>query len=280
MDYPVDDKALRTLVEESQDIHADAMRTAKEPLDAIVELGRERRATTEYAEQLREEQARRAAVRRSLAAGGLAVGGTALLVRAAAPAFAAANIDVQAMQTAASLENLAVFTYKTALTLPYISGGNAVVKKFAETTMQQHAEHGQAFNAKVRELGGKEQTGTDPKYTPVVQAAVPGLMKGGPLDVVKLAATLENVATSTYVKNIQQVTDPQVRLLFGTIAGVESQHLATLLAVKALLENNLAAQVKLPPDADQLPDKTADLAIPETFKKTDMASPPEEGAVQ
>lgn len=281
MEHRIDDKRLLELIEESEDLQVDAMRQAKEPFDNIVELGRERRNSSEYKHLAAEDAAHRAAMTRKVAVAGLAGAGfgAALIAASAVPAFAAANMDVQAMQTAASLENLAVLTYQTALTLPYIKGGNAVVKAFAETTMKQHTEHGKAFNAKVKELGGKEQTKTNPKYTPIVMGMIPKLKAGGPADVVNLAMTLEDVATSTYVKNVQITTDPQVRLLFGTIQGVESQHLATLLAVKALLGANLVAQIKLPPDADKLPAGTAQAAIPENFKKTDLASPPEEGAV-
>ncbi|MGB9376568.1 MAG: ferritin-like domain-containing protein [Mycobacteriales bacterium] len=276
----IDDKRLLELIEESEDLQVDAMKQAKEPLDGIVELGRERRASSEYRHLAQETAAHRADMARRIGMGGLAtVGVGALLAASAVPAFAAGDSDIKALQTAASLENLAVFTYKTALTLPYIANGNAVVKAFAMTTMKQHAEHGAAFNAKVKELGGKEQTKTNPKYTPIVSSMVPKLKAGGPADVVALAITLEDVATSTYVKNIQDVTDSQIKLLFGTIAGVESQHLATLQAVQALIKANLVSQIKLPPDADKLPAATAMASIPETFKKTDLASPPEEGAV-
>lgn len=256
------------MIAESEDLHLDAMRSAKTDLDAIVEHGLERRASGDI-EGL--------STGSKLAFAGLA--GGALLAATSSPAYAAEMVDIQSMQTAASLENLAVITYETALTLPYIKDGNAVVKAFAETTMKQHKEHGEAFNARVKELGGKEQNDPNPKYTPVVTGMIPALKKGGPLDVVKLAVLLEDIATSTYVANIQAVKDPMVRLLFGTIAGVESQHLATLQAVQALLENDLASQIKLPPDAAKLPEATAMLAIPETFKKTDKASPAAEGAV-
>ena len=59
----------------------------------------------------------------------------------ASSAAAASSEDIQILQTAASIENLAVATYKTALTLPYIGGSsaNAVVTKFAQVTMGQHA---------------------------------------------------------------------------------------------------------------------------------------------
>lgn len=281
MDQGLDDKAMRSLMEESQDLHSDAMRTAKEPLDGIVEIGRERRASGEYAEQMHEE---RHPGRRAVGVAAGAVAGTALLAAGARGAFAAGD-DVAALQTAASLENLAVSTYGAALTLPYIKSGNAVVKAFATMTMKQHSQHADAFNAKVAELGGQKQTNPDPKYAPVVQQMLPQLKAAssstGPPMVVKLAATLETVATETYVKNIQTVSDKTIRLLFGTIAGVESQHLATLLAVQALLQNNLGTQIALPPpDLSKLPMQTANLAIPDTFLQTSMASPPSEGAVK
>jgi hypothetical protein len=258
---------------ESADLHADAMRAMREPLDEIVELGKERQA------------AHNAAMRRTLAGAGLAAGAVALAAR---PAYAAGD-EVMALQTAASLENLAVLAYRTALTLPYLTSPSntafKTVAAFARTTMAQHTDHGKAFNAKAKELGGAEQTGTNPKYTPVVTNAVPQLKKGNPLDLVDLAITLEDVATSTYVKNIQALSDPKVRLLFGTVAGVEAQHLTTLIAVKALLSANAPALVTVKAiggavDLFKLPAAAGSAPVPETFKKTDLASPVDEGAVR
>ena len=282
----VDIDQFKELIAESQDLQVDAMREAKAPLDDIVEAGLERRSTKEYKEQVREEESRR--LSNPLVGLGVAAGAAGLLAASAAPAYAAANADIMALQTAASLENLAVLTYKTALTLPYLQGGSVAIKTvgaFAKITMGQHMEHGAAFNARAKALGGKEQTATNPKYTPVVMGAIPGLKKGGPLDVVKLAITLEDIATSTYVKNIAEVvTDPQVRLLFGTVAGVESQHLATLYAVQALLMGGAPQLITVKAtggavDASKLPAAAGDAGAPETFKKTDLASPPSEGAV-
>lgn len=281
----VDIDQFTELIEESQDLQVDAMRTAQEPLDEIVAAGRERRSTKEYAELVRAEQDRHRAA--PWLGAGIVAGAAGLVAASASPAFAEANADVMAMQTAASLENLAVFTYKTALTLPYLKTSDRAIKTvaaFATITMGQHTEHGKAFNARVVALGGKEQTQTNPKYTPVVKGMLPKLMAGGPLDVVGLAITLEDIATSTYVKNIQTVTDPQVRLLFGTIAGVESQHLATLYAVQALLKGGAPQLITVKAtggavDAAKLPAAAGSVGIPETFKKTDLASPPSEGAV-
>lgn len=283
----LDIKEFRLLMEESQDLQVDAMRGMTEPLDSIVEAGRDRRATKAYAEQKREVAA---VNRRRLMLGLGAMGAAGLVGMSASRAAAAeggADADVMALQTAASLENLAVLTYKTALTLPYLKGDSAALKTlgaFATMTMEQHADHAKAFNGRAKQLGGEEQTKTNPKYTPVVMDAIPMLKKGGPADVVALAITLEDVATSTYVQNIQDVTDPQVRLLFGTVAGVESQHLATLYAVQALLKGDALELITLKAtggavDAAKLPAAAGSVGIPETFKKTELASPVEEGAV-
>lgn len=282
----IDDRAFRTLIEESQDLQSQAMRQMAEPLDEIVEAGRERRAGRDYPD-IKHEQAA-AMSRRAFTVAGLAAGASAVIgLSAPASQAFAADADVMALQTAASLENLAVLTYKTALTLPYLKTGARAVKTvaaFATITMKQHGEHAQAFNARAKELGGKEQTATNPKYTPVVTAAIPKLKAGGPLDVVALAITLEDIATSTYVKNIQDVTDPKIRLLFGTVAGVESQHLATLLAVQALLKGGGEELITVKAtggatDAAKLPAAAGSVGIPEVFKKTELASPPAEGAV-
>ncbi|MBV9032445.1 MAG: hypothetical protein JO364_19510 [Pseudonocardiales bacterium] len=63
-----------------------------------------------------------------------------------------------------------------------------------------------------------------------MRAKVPTIT--GPVDVVGLAISLEDVATQTYVKDVGVVSTAELRQLF---AGVESQHRAILLAVQALL---------------------------------------------
>lgn len=268
MEKKVDERRLLGLMEESQDLQSDALRLSRDGLANCVESGQDTRAAAER------ERRRLSPV--AVAAG--AAGAFALVQ--AAPAWAQSNQDVPALQTAASIENLAVFTYKTALTLPFIGGSSAnqVVKAFATMTMQQHQEHANAFNAAAQKLGGKPQTGTDPKYTPIVQQAVPTIK--GPGDVVGLAITLEDVATQTYVKNVSQVSTSELRQLFASVAGVESQHKATLLAVQALLNANAADLIAIPVDASKLPAAAGSVGFPDAFFPTSKASPVTEGAVQ
>jgi len=270
----------------SQDLHSDAIRAIQEPLADIVAVGQEQRNANDAADlaQHRAEQhrakQRRAEVARALTTAGVATAFGAAVLATATPAFAQGDADLGALQTAASLENLAVFTYKTALTLPFIGGpeANPVVKAFAEMTMKQHSEHGTAFNAAAMNAGGKAQTAPNPRYTPIVRDAA-GKIKG-PLDVVNLAVTLEDVATSTYVANVSLVSTPELRSLFASVMGVESQHLATLLAVQALLQGGAPQLIALPPDSATLPAAAGSIGFPEAFKKTELASPVGEGAVK
>lgn len=262
MEQHLDERHLRTLMEQSQDLHADAMRQGRTDLEQYVDVARQRS-------------------RRPLALAGLTAGAAAgVAVLGWASAAHASDTDVQVLQTAASLENLAVSTYKTALTLPYIGGSsaNGVVKAFAMKTMQQHTEHAQAFNNAVTKLGGKEQTAPDPKYAPIVAAAVPTIKTAA--DVVKLAITLEDVAAQTYVKNVSQVSTGELRQLFASVAGVEAQHRAILLAVQALLAGNAADLIALPPDGAKLPAAAGSVGFPDSFYATDKASPADEGAVK
>jgi Ferritin-like domain len=288
----IDDRALDELVERSQDLHTDAMRSAKDSLDELVDAGQERRARAE----IDPEEARQSAVahqdriRTGLAAGGaLAAGafGATLLGLTASAAFADTPTDIQMLQTSAAIENLAVSTYKTALTLPYIGGSSAndVVKAFAQTTMAQHAQHGQAFNSAAQTLGGKAQTSPDPKYVPIVNSAVTSIAKDSPsagaLAVVELAMTLENVAAETYVNNCSMYSDANAKKITASIMGVEAQHVATLMAVKTLLAAGAAQLIALSPTVvDGLPAAAGSIGFPNSFYPTSSASPASEGAVQ
>ena len=241
---PIDDRALTLLVEESQDLHTDAMRDVRRTLPDLTDAAADRRRSGLEVEPavLRAFDDDRRSLRRRLT---LALGGVlgAGVVHAAFTGNAAAadgDIDVMQLQTAVSLELLAVATYGAALTLPFIADGNPVVKAFAETTMQQHDEHRQAFSAQTIALDGTDQTATNPKYTPVVEQATPTLMV--PIDVVNLAATLEQVATETYLADLNRYTDVTSRVLMASVMGVECQHLATLRAVAALLNGGPPAR--------------------------------------
>lgn len=288
----IDETALSGLLEESQDTHADAIRAAREPLADMVELGHESRARNgldqEENRTFAEENRRRLAgtARR---AGGLLAGAGIIAAIAdfiGSPAFAMSGTDVQVLQTASSIEVLAISTYKTALTLPYIGGSsaNGVIKAFATTTMKQHADHLAAFQSATRSLGGAKQAKPDPAFVPVVDKAVTSITKApaakGALLVVGLAQELENVAAETYVNNMSLLTDSNAKKVTASIMGVEAQHVAILNAVAALLKGGAGADITLPPPAAKLPAAAGKVGFPSSFYPTSSAAPAAQGAVK
>jgi hypothetical protein len=284
----IDEQALKELIVESEDLQSDALQEARRSLPDLADHAADRRRAGADAQPTAGDLQSFGDSRHSLlsrlglgagAVAGLGAFGTAVAALLAKPALADQGLDVQILQTASSLEVLAVATYGAALTLPFITNGNKVVVAFAQTTMKQHDEHRAAFQAQTTALGGKAQTAANPKYAPVVEAAKPGLKT--PADVVKLAATLEQVATETYLSDLNMFTDKTSLTLMATVMGVESQHLATLRAVGALLAG-APDLIKIPIGADvaKLPAAAGSVAFPDAFEGITMASPPAEGALQ
>ena len=113
----LDDMRLRALLEQSHDLHTDAMETTRVALDEYVELAHD--DPWQDVDPVTRRTALLGGLPKSgvLAAAGL---GTAMVALLARPAFADKTMDVQMLQTAASIENLAVATYNTALTLDFI----------------------------------------------------------------------------------------------------------------------------------------------------------------
>lgn len=282
----IDESTLTELLIESKDLQADARRDARSTLPDLREIGASRRGRAVDLDSVRAYDASR---RDLLKKGGFGIGGlasrgllggafgSALLGIVARPASAQANVDIQILNTASSLENLAVATYDAALGLDFIRA-NETITAFARETRQQHSEHGEAFNVQAVALGGEEQTETNSKYQAVVDETLPTLTDA--LAVVEFAAVLEEVATSTYVANMSLFEDKESKAIMASVMGVEAQHLATLRAVGALLANDLADLVRIPTDVAALPDVAGSVAFPSAFQSTEKASPPEEGAVQ
>ncbi len=282
-----DPRDLSELLEESQDLQADALRPTHDALDELVELSRSQGQDGAANVAFHEEHQR--SLRSSLGSTTIlgAAGGVALVGVLASAAAAASSSDVQLLQTAASIENLAVATYKTALTLPYIGGSAAdpVITKFVQVTMGQHVQHADAFNAAAKHLGGKEQSKPDPSFVPVVNKAVASLGSAtaaeGALGVVGLALELENIAAETYIKNTTLARSTSNKALFASIMGIEAQHVSVLLAVQALLKAGAPQLISLSPGtAAALPAAAGSVGFPDAFYKTNKAAPAKQGAVK
>lgn len=237
----VDDKMLEELTERSQDLQSDALRDTRTVTGELADLRADRGDARPEPEQVKAYDLSRRGL----------------------------------------LENLAVATYQAALGLPFIKDGNKTIVAFAQTTMKQHAEHGSAFNAQAKALGGKEQTQPNPKFLKVVEDAKPKLKS--PLDVVQLAAALEEVASDTYLNNLTQFADPKAKGLMGSVMGVEVQHLATLKAVEALLMGGGESLIAVPTDLAKLPAAAGSVGFSDgAFLKTssETIATPDTGAVK
>ena len=277
---PPNEQALDQLIEQSQDLHSDAMATTRENVAEIVELAHESNEPDPQARETFSREHRALVARGVMGGGALAAAGfgTALLALFASPAFADQSTDVQMLQTAASIENLAVATYGTALTLPFVPQLPKAVQTFVTTTKAQHMDHAQAFNAAITQLGGKAQNEPDPVLLGVVNKAKPTLT--GPAPLIDLALQLEQGAAETYVADVGAFSDANARKVTASIMGVEAQHVAVLNAVKALVTAGHPEYITLPPPLEKLPAAAGSVGFPDAFYKTDQARPATEGAVK
>jgi hypothetical protein len=301
----LDTTVFAALVEESQDLHVDAMRVAKDSLPDLEEIRAERRGEVDTDEIDRFNEARRGVLSRmgygasGIAARALLGGGFGGLFAGllATPARADTALDVQILQTASSLEALAVATYAVALgegpdkaDAPAakavagitVASAKATIAAFAKETQRQHSEHKKAFQAQTTALGGKIQDSPNSKFLPVVT----GADLSTPAKLVDFAATLEKVATDTYLLNLTMLQDTRSKGIMASVMAVESQHLATLRAVSALLAGGAPQLIAVPfPAADipKLPAAAGSVATPDALHKINDAAliaEPTSGAVK
>jgi hypothetical protein len=274
----VDLRAAQGLLEESRDLHADAMNGMRATLPELAEIGETRRAV--------------------LAKVGLGLGGV-VAGMLASPAGADTALDVQILQTASSLEALAMATYGAALGqgpdrldapayravagMP-VQSARDVITAFAMETMRQHAEHKKAFQAQTSVLDrtAKVQDGPNPKFLPVVDSSDVSTVD----KLVDLATLVERVATDTYLTNLTMVQDPRTKTILAGVIGVEAQHLATLRTISALLKAGTPQLVAVPFPAKSmkdLPQVAGTAATPDalhTVNGPDLLAEPTSGAVR
>lgn len=196
-------------------------------------------------------------------------------------AFAADQaLDVQLLQTAASIENVLVSAYDTILGLPAFTANtaNAVFKNLATTARAQHADHAAACNELAGKLGGRPQTGANPFLAQAVTRARPALNDLGPA--VDLALLLETASAHTYQFDIGLLTDLNARRMAASVLGVESEHVGLLRVIRALLAARTPEFVTLDSgNATRLPPEASTAGFPEPFAKPEQARPAAEGAV-
>jgi rubrerythrin len=268
----LDERSINALVEQGWDLHSAGMRATREQLDEVVETGLEERSRGG-------DGTRRRFLQRSLlAAGGMAAFGATVLERA--HAVDAANIDVDLLQTAASIEVVAITVYQQAAALdPNVSGATIkAMKDFITALVQQHTEHRDAFNAASKALGGKEQIGPDRVLLETV--VNPGVTKiRAPGDVIALMAALEETAAASYVKFGSAASDAAAVKAFASIAPVEASHLAMLRAMSGFFAMGHPELITVPLDLSKVPAAAGGAPYPDSFYPIAAARDSAEGKV-
>lgn len=197
---------------------------------------------------------------------------------------AVSSLDVQVLQTAAALENLAVACYESVARLRAVQDGSPLLREFVARTRAQHAAHAQAFNAAAVRAGGRAQHAPDHRYATTVKQALDSLASadgggGGAASAVSLLESLEDTKVQSYAR-FASLTSPALRPLLVSVASVEAEHRAFLLAAVLLLNAGAGELLRLPTDAAGLPSAIGSGCFSKPFYPTVAASAVDEGAVR
>ncbi|HEY5244190.1 MAG TPA: ferritin-like domain-containing protein [Acidimicrobiales bacterium] len=130
---------------------------------------------------------------------------------------------------AASLENLAIYTYGVAATAAQAGKLGTVppaILQFVKTVVTQHTQHAAAWNSLLTGAGKKAVTVTDPALTPTVDQQLGQVTTL--TQVAQLALMLENTAAQTYQAEASKLKSAKAVAVAATIQPVEMQHAAIL----------------------------------------------------
>jgi hypothetical protein len=147
------------------------------------------------------------------------------------------DLDLTLAKTAASVENLAVAAYQTAIDSGVVT--DATIGAAAAAFRDHHQAHAEAINGVVMAAGADAIT--DPNQV-LFDALVQPVLDAGPdqAAVVQLAYDLETAAVQAYAFAGGNFSTPQLRSTIMTIGGIESRHAAVL---KMLAQGGAPADV-------------------------------------
>lgn len=154
---------------------------------------------------------------------------TTTTVKDASPA--SPELDAVTIQTALSLEYLAIDTYEQALQAGYLTG---VVADAAKYFVEQHQDHAGALGNAARDLGLTPYDQANPFL--MKQVVEPALKAVEPLQseaerqvaTVKIALNLEDVAAQTYTEAGGTLSTRTLRQAAMSIGAIEARHYTVL----------------------------------------------------
>jgi hypothetical protein len=186
---------------------------------------------------------------------GLAMGGgLAVLGLRISPVHADAALDVQILQTASSLEALAVAVYDlvsgddgpVARALDQLTPASArdALRRFATETGHRHAAHRKAFQDQTTAVdrNARLQEAPNGKFLPALESAD----LSTPERLVDFLAIIEKLVTDTYLTNLTMLQDRRTKALVASVMAVEAQHLAHLRLIGALVKGGTPQLVAAP----------------------------------
>lgn len=144
-------------------------------------------------------------------------------------AAAGGSVDIKVANLAASLEVLAVGTYKAALDAATANKLGAVppaVAEFVTKAMGQHQMQLDAWNKVITGAGGAAVTEPNATLKPTVDTAFAAVKDV--TGAAKLALMLEEIAAATYLSAQDVLTDKDAIMLAGSIQIIDAQHAAIL----------------------------------------------------
>jgi Ferritin-like domain len=188
------------------------------------------------------------------------------------------SLDVQVLQTAASLENLAVAAYHAAGLLELGRHGYPILGSFVARSQRQHSAHAAAFNAAAARAHGAAQHAADPRYAATVHADMLHMTEAEP--VVSLLESLEDVNAQSYTRYASLAISPALRQLFVSVAVAEAEHRSFLLVAQLLLDAGPADLLRVPTVPGELPAAIGTKCVPPAFYPTAAASAIDQGTVQ
>jgi hypothetical protein len=146
--------------------------------------------------------------------------------------------DANLLQTLASIENLAIATYRQIQSLPASLNGseNAFLTAAFNAALNHHEFHATQLNAALAALGAAQQ----PNVDSALQSQVVGtnLAQANNVgDVMGVIVGIEDASAQTYVRFSADTRSLEIAKLFALVAPVEAQHVTALLMLEALISD-------------------------------------------
>ena len=283
----VDDQRLDELIVESKDLQADAIRANRSTVADLREIGRSRRGRPVDLDAVRRyRDGRRTVLRR----GGFGLGALAARGLVGTAFGAADHLDRRPTGLGPGGRRhpdppdggVAREPRRRHLRRrPRAARSSATTPSWWPSPRRpwmQHGEHGAAFNAQAEALGGQRQDATNPKYTPIVEDATPGLTdyaagrragrdaRGGrPGHLPGQPLPAQRHRHEAALRHRHGRRDPAP----GDPPGRRRPP-----------GRRARSSSPSPPTSPPCPAAAGSVAFPEAFEEPDLASPPEEGAVQ